>query len=202
MRSYTSDELEQATGFDRRTIAYYVQEGLIPKVGRRGPRTRYPKLVRDRLLFIRRVREAEESGEVSPVSLSAMREIFERNCTHVRFDEQVPLFRNPDPRAASTMWGEDALYDTWKTATDKAGLPWVPPYRAMKHTQVSALRAAGIPVDDIVEQCRWASPQMMAHYDDAKDERRDAVVVKLDELAREALGVPEGLQAASKPDQD
>ena len=31
----------------------------------------------------------------------------------------------------------------------------------------------------------------MAHYDDAKDERRDAVVVKLDELAREALGVPE-----------
>jgi DNA-binding transcriptional MerR regulator len=78
MRSYTSDELEQATGFDRRTIAYYVQEGLLPKVGRRGPRTRYPKLVRDRLLFIRRVREAEESGGVSPVSLSVMREIFER----------------------------------------------------------------------------------------------------------------------------
>jgi hypothetical protein len=78
MPSYTSDELEQTTGFDRRTIAYYVQEGLLPKVGRRGPRTRYPKLVRDRLLFIRRVREAEESGEVSPVSLSAMREIFAR----------------------------------------------------------------------------------------------------------------------------
>jgi hypothetical protein len=78
MPSYTSDELEQATGFDRRTIAYYVQEGLLPKVGRRGPRTRYPKLVRDRLLFIRRVREAEESGEVSPVSLSGMREIFAR----------------------------------------------------------------------------------------------------------------------------
>lgn len=78
MRSYTSDELEQATGFDRRTIAYYVQEGLLPKVGRRGPRTRYPKLVRDRLLFIRRVREAEESGEVSPVSLSVMRELFQR----------------------------------------------------------------------------------------------------------------------------
>ena len=60
----------------------------------------------------------------------------------------------------------------------------------MKHTQVSALRAAGIPIDDIVEQCRWASPAMMEHYDDARDERRDAVVVKLGELARDALGAP------------
>ena len=76
--SYTAKELEQETGFDRRTIAYYVQEGLLPRVGRRGPRTRYPGLVRDRLLFIRRVREAEEAGEVAAVSLSDMRLVFER----------------------------------------------------------------------------------------------------------------------------
>ena len=78
MPSYTARELEHDTGFDRRTIAYYVQEGLLPKVGRRGPRTRYPKLVRDRLLFIRRVREAEEEGEVPAVTLSDMRKVFER----------------------------------------------------------------------------------------------------------------------------
>ena len=78
MPSYTARELERDTGFDRRTIAYYVQEGLLPKVGRRGPRTRYPKLVRDRLLFIRRVREAEEEGEVPAVTLSDMRKVFER----------------------------------------------------------------------------------------------------------------------------
>ena len=76
--SYTARELEEETGFDRRTIAYYVQEGLLPRVGRRGPRTRYPRLVRDRLLFIRRVREAEEAGEVGAVSLSDMRLVFER----------------------------------------------------------------------------------------------------------------------------
>lgn len=76
--SYTARELEEETGFDRRTIAYYVQEGLLPRVGRRGPRTRYPRLVRDRLLFIQRVREAEEAGEVSAVSLSDMRKVFER----------------------------------------------------------------------------------------------------------------------------
>lgn len=77
MRSFTVEELERETGFDRRTIAYYVQEGLIPRVGRRGPRTRYPRLVMDRLLFIRRVREAEEAGEIGPVSLSQLRDLFE-----------------------------------------------------------------------------------------------------------------------------
>ena len=77
MRSFTAEELERETGFDRRTIAYYVQEGLIPRVGRRGPRTRYPKLVMDRLLFVRKVREAEEAGEIGPVSLSELRHLFD-----------------------------------------------------------------------------------------------------------------------------
>ena len=76
--SYTARELEEETGFDRRTIAYYIQEGLLPRVGRRGPRTQYPKLTRDRLLFIRRIREAEEAGEVPAVSLSEMRMVFDR----------------------------------------------------------------------------------------------------------------------------
>ena len=78
MRSFTTEELERATGFDRRTIAYYVQKGLIPRVGRRGPRTRYPKLVMDRLLCIRRIREAEEAGEIEAVSLDVMQAIFGR----------------------------------------------------------------------------------------------------------------------------
>ena len=47
-------------------------------MGRRGPRTQYPKLTRDRLLFIRRIREAEEAGEVPAVSLSEMRMVFDR----------------------------------------------------------------------------------------------------------------------------
>lgn len=75
---YTAAELQRETGFDRRTIAYYVHEGLLPKVGRRGSRTRYPKLIRDRLLFIRAVREAEQRGTVAPVSLRDLREIFEQ----------------------------------------------------------------------------------------------------------------------------
>ena len=94
MRSYSAKELEQATGFDRRTIAYYVQMGLIPKVGRRGPRTRYPKIVLDRLLAIRRIREAEEAGEIRPVSLADMGEIFSRAPAELLAqvaDRQVPV---------------------------------------------------------------------------------------------------------------
>lgn len=75
---YTAAELQRETGVDRRTVAYYIHEGLLPKVGRRGTRTRYPKLVRDRLLFIRAVREAEQRGTVAPVSLRDLREIFEQ----------------------------------------------------------------------------------------------------------------------------
>lgn len=77
-RGFATSELVEATGFNRRTIAYYVQEGLLPRVGRHGPRTRYPRFVRDRLLFIRRVREAEEAGELPPVSLAELRTAFAR----------------------------------------------------------------------------------------------------------------------------
>lgn len=77
MRSYTARELEEETGFSRRTIAYYVQVGLLPRVGRRGPKTRYPKLVRDRLLFIRRVREAEGAGRVPATALRQIRDVFD-----------------------------------------------------------------------------------------------------------------------------
>ena len=77
-RSYTAEELEQETGFDRRTIAYYVQEDLLSRVGRRGRRTRYPALVRDRLLFIQQVREAEELGEIEPLTLQDLRGLFEK----------------------------------------------------------------------------------------------------------------------------
>ncbi len=76
---YTIDELVEATGFDKRTIAYYVQEGLLPKIGRRGRLTRYPRSFADRLMVIKRLREAEESGERPiPMTLAEIREIFER----------------------------------------------------------------------------------------------------------------------------
>lgn len=134
MPTYTAKELERETGVDRRTIAYYVQEGLLPKVGRRGRRTRYPGLFRDRLLFIRRVREAEEAGEVSTVSLSDVRRVFERvppaliagvadgriAVTPELVSEPSTTFRTPGTRRA-------ALRERWGgggRAMESMPVPW------------------------------------------------------------------------------
>jgi DNA-binding transcriptional MerR regulator len=76
-RTYTMEEIERETGLDRRTIAYYVQQGLLPKVGRRGPRTRYPRQFVDRLLFIQKIRGLQDRGELGNYTLDDIREIFE-----------------------------------------------------------------------------------------------------------------------------
>ena len=77
-RTYTLDEVERHTGFDKRTIAYYVQEDVLPKVGRRGPRTRYPELFLDRLLFIKRVRELQDAGRIGSMTLGEFKDVFDQ----------------------------------------------------------------------------------------------------------------------------
>lgn len=123
MESYTAAELQRETGFDRRTIAYYVHEGLLPKVGRRGSRTRYPKLVRDRLLFIRQVRGAEQRGTVAPVSLRDLRKIFEQTPPELISgvaDGRIPV--TPEavagitPRFRSLARRRAAIEDRWGPA--------------------------------------------------------------------------------------
>ena len=118
--SYTAAELQRETGFDRRTIAYYVHEGLLPKVGRRGSRTRYPRLVRDRLLFIRQVREAEQRGIVAPVSLRDLCKIFEHTPPELISgvaDGRIPV--NPEavsgisPSIRPLARRREAIEDRW-----------------------------------------------------------------------------------------
>jgi hypothetical protein len=69
VRTYSIDELVDLTGFSQRNIAYYIQQGLLPKVGRRGRKTRYPQLFVERLRFIKRVRELQDSGRLGSVTL-------------------------------------------------------------------------------------------------------------------------------------
>ena len=77
---------------------------------------------------------------------------------------------------------------TWRSALKRADLSWVPVYQSMKHAQISALRRAGLPVDDIVEQCRWTSPDMLERYDPEQDLRRDKVANLLESLVDDARG--------------
>ncbi len=111
-----------------------------------------------------------------------VRTLIANHCSHARFDPRLPLFRNPHCLAKGDLWTDDALRDTWEPALSRLGLPWVPVYKSMKHTQISALRKAGLAVDDIVEQCRWTSPDMMERYDSEQDQRRAGVMNLLESL--------------------
>jgi DNA-binding transcriptional MerR regulator len=53
--TYDLNELSAAAGVTPRTIRYYVQQGLLPSPGTRGPGTRYDRGYLDRLQLIRRL---------------------------------------------------------------------------------------------------------------------------------------------------
>jgi DNA-binding transcriptional MerR regulator len=122
--TYTLDEIVKRTGFDKRTTSYYVQKGLLPKVGRRGPKTRYPKVFLDRLLFIKMIREQQDRGEIGNLTLANIRDILD----HVR----------PDT-IADMVNGRESLHGV---ATQKMALPPVP---AAAATQVETAEAAPEP---------------------------------------------------------
>lgn len=103
-RSYALSELVEITGFDRRTIVYYIQSGLLPKVGRRGPHTRYPDECLSRLLFIKGVRELQSHGQLltatlaeigralSTLNAQGIREILDRGLPSAEIEQ---LFAEP-----------------------------------------------------------------------------------------------------------
>ena|SRR5688572_3608111 len=53
--TYDLNELSAAAGVTTRTVRYYVQQGLLPSPGTRGPGTRYERAHLDRLQLIRRL---------------------------------------------------------------------------------------------------------------------------------------------------
>jgi len=76
--TYTLDEIVERTGFDKRTTSYYVQKGLLPKVGRRGPKTRYPQVFLDRLMFIKMIREQQDRGEIDNLTLANISDLLDQ----------------------------------------------------------------------------------------------------------------------------
>ncbi len=103
LRTYTISEIEERTGFDKRTVAYYVQQGLLPKVGRRGPKTRYPQVFLDRLEFVKLVRDKQDRGELGSLTLAEIRAMLERlpeemvgDVVAGREPLQTADFRTPD----------------------------------------------------------------------------------------------------------
>ncbi len=107
-QTYTIDQIEEQTGFDRRTIAYYVQQGLLPKVGRRGPRTRYSQLFFDRLQFIKTIRNLQDQGAMGTMTLSDFRDLFQ-SVPEETIAEVVGGRESPDVVAQSAPQDEPAM---------------------------------------------------------------------------------------------
>lgn len=78
LASYSLAELEERTGFSRRIIAFYVQQGLLPKVGRRGPRTRYPETFLYRLQLIAGIRDLQDRGQLPSATLAEIRQLLDQ----------------------------------------------------------------------------------------------------------------------------
>jgi DNA-binding transcriptional MerR regulator len=55
LQSFDLSELSDAAGVTPRTVRYYVQQGLLPSPGTRGPGTRYDRSHLERLQLIRRL---------------------------------------------------------------------------------------------------------------------------------------------------
>ncbi len=93
-RSYSLSELVETSGFDRRTIVYYIQSGLLPKVGRRGPHTRYPEECLTRLLFIKGVKSLQAEGQLLTATLAEIgRALTARDHAGIRdlLDRNLPV---------------------------------------------------------------------------------------------------------------
>lgn len=127
------------------------------------------------------VRDSTKTGEAGAYDLPEwLCDLIDRHRVSIAPD--APLFAQSDRRAGGSLYSDDSLRDCWQAACAATGLPDVSLYRAMKHTQVGALRAAGLPIEDILAQYRWTGPAMLEHYDEAQNERRGAVVARLDAL--------------------
>lgn len=57
--------------------------------------------------------------------------------------------------------GRGSVYGPWRTVCDRAGLPYVPPHQAGRHSLATALHEQGWLANDIADAGRWKSTRLV-----------------------------------------
>ncbi len=128
-RTYSVNELADEAGVTRRTVHYYVAQGLLPPAGTEGPGTRYGEGHLDRLRLIRELQREH-------LPLSEIRSRLER-----LNDEQVRDLLNageslPEPRGTAFDYIQSVL-----AGTNRRALSVAMPARAPAARQAPAAAA-------------------------------------------------------------
>lgn len=84
---------------------------------------------------------------------------------HVELEERVlgdrPLFLNP---GTGQRWSYWALRDEWRSAGARVGVPDVRLYEGTKHSTLTALRSAGVPLDVVQRAARHKDRRTTERY--------------------------------------
>lgn len=104
-----------------------------------------------------------------------------------RLQREEPLFPHPTTGAA---WESKRMRLAWRKACERAGVEYVPLYRALKHSPVTALLEAGASLEDVQALCRHRRKSTTERYDLSNDERR----ARGSELLADLVGNQRGTQ--------
>jgi integrase len=129
------------------------------------------------------VRGETKTGEVGdyPVSQELREWIAEQVPEGRRFTPDAPLFAHP---RTGNPYSSGALRKLWTAACAAAEAEYIPLYRAMKHTTLTALREAGASIDDVRALARHRDARTTDIYDLSDDARRSRALDALDQLER------------------
>jgi integrase len=98
-----------------------------------------------------------------------------------RFQPDAPLFAHP---RTGRPYHSNVVRQLWIEACETADVEYLPLYQAMKHTTLTALRDAGVSIDDVQALARHRDPRTTEIYDLRDDARRKRALEKLDEMER------------------
>jgi len=102
-----------------------------------------------------------------------------------RLDRSAPLF--PNPRTGHA-WATGRMEKHWRLACERAQVPYVPVYRALKHSPGTALLEAGLSREDLQAAFRHKSARTTTIYELENTQRRERATAKLEEMVGTRFG--------------